>query len=314
MKYNKNFKTNKEQIDLMKSRGIKFNSISELEAENIISNINYYKFSGYMKNFEISQDHYNVQFCKILELYNFDRKFSRIIFEMIEKIEISFKTNLAYYISETTKNSGPFGYLDTLQWKDYSFYNKKTQKNEIKKPHDILKDKLEFKKKITEYTARNTKGCIMKYFHKYKDEHFIPLWILVEVIDFGMATMMYEDSKKNIQTKVSNKLNISLNNDLNYYLKSLKLIRNTVAHNGILWNFRLISKLNKTLITQHKDIDDKGIMAVLVVIIEILKKVDPKYNYLELKDLIIDYFDKNLFFLDKFGIKNGNLDIIKNLL
>lgn len=63
----------------------------------------YNKFSGYMKVFEIPSDKYDVQFSKFIELYEFDRKFSRIIFEKIEKIEISFKTNLAYSISERTK-------------------------------------------------------------------------------------------------------------------------------------------------------------------------------------------------------------------
>lgn len=312
--YTKDFKTYREQIELMKNRGIKFNITSESEAETILSNINYYKFSGYMKVFEILSDKYDIQFNKFVELYEFDRKFSRIIFEMIEKIEISFKTNLAYFISERTKKLGPFGYLNTLEWKDYSFYNKKTRKTEMKKSHEILKDKLEFKKKITEYTARNTRGCIESYFDKYKKEHFIPLWILIEVIDFGMATKMYEESVKDIQDKVSKKLNISTNKDLDFYLKSLKLIRNIVAHNGILWNVKLISRLNKPLITQYSNIDDKSIVAVLVVIVEILKVVDSRYDYSELRYLIINYFTKNPEFLYKFGIKNKNLDIIKKLL
>lgn len=104
MRYNKEFKTYREQIMLMKERGVKFNKTSELEAEKIISNINYYKFSGHMKVFEQKLDQYDVQFSQFIDLYDFDRKFSRIIFEMIEKIEIAFKTNLAYYISERTKN------------------------------------------------------------------------------------------------------------------------------------------------------------------------------------------------------------------
>lgn len=313
-KYIKEFKTYSEQITIMKERGIKFNVISELEAEKIISNINYYKFSGYMKVFEQELDRYDVQFSKIIELYNFDRKFSRIIFEMIEKIEIAFKTNLAYYISEKTKKLGPLGYLDLLEWKNYSFYNHKTGKDEMKKSHEILKDKLDFKRKITEYTARNTKGCIENYFDKYKAEHFIPLWILIEVIDFGMATQMYEESAKDIQEKISKALNIKLNKDLSFYLRSLKLIRNTVAHNGILWNFKLISKLNKPLITAHKNVDERSIVAVLIIIVEILKSVDSKYNYTELRDLIANYFEENSELLYKFGINNNDLCFIKTLL
>lgn len=313
-RYTKEFKSYREQIELMKQRGIKFNIVSELEAEKIISNINYYKFSGYMKVFEIASDQYDIQFTKVIELYEFDRKFSRIIFEMIEKIEVAFKTKLAYYISERTKKLGPFGYLDTLEWKDYSSYNKKTGKTEMKKSHEILRDKLEFKKRVTEYTARNTTGCIESYFEKYRAEHFIPLWILIEVADFGMATKMYEESVKSVQEKISKEFNIHLNKDLEFYLKSLKLIRNVVAHNGILWNFRLVSRLNKPLISQHKDISDKSIVAVLIIIVEILKSVDSKYDYTELRELINGYFSKNPENLHKFGIKNNNLGIIKRLI
>ncbi len=49
--YTKEFKSYKEQLKLLEERGIKFNIISIEEAEKIISNINYYKFSGYIKVF-----------------------------------------------------------------------------------------------------------------------------------------------------------------------------------------------------------------------------------------------------------------------
>lgn len=144
--YIKNFKSYSEQVKIMEERGIKFNIITKLEAEKILSNINYYKISGYIKNFEIELDKYDIEFSKIIELYKFDRKLSSIIFEMIEQIEISFKTKLIYTILERTKDLGPFGYMETLEWKDYSVYNFKTKKYEVKKVNDILKDKLEFKK------------------------------------------------------------------------------------------------------------------------------------------------------------------------
>ena len=58
--YTKEFKSYKEQLKLLEERGIKFNIISIEEAEKIISNINYYKFSGYIKVFEIETDKYDI--------------------------------------------------------------------------------------------------------------------------------------------------------------------------------------------------------------------------------------------------------------
>lgn len=309
MNYTKEFLSYHDQIQLMKSRGIKFNKISEKDAMKKISMINYYKLSGYMKNFEIYTDKYDVEFEEIIKMYEFDRVFSRIIFEMIEKIEIAFKTNLSYYLSEHIKLKGldSFGYLDIEEWVNLND-KKYTGK------HKILEEKLKFKSRITDYTARNVKGCIENYFYKYKKEDFVPLWILIEVIDFGMASTMYNDSIHDIQKKVSAVLNIPIAKDFKFYIKSLKLIRNTVAHNGILWNFKLINCIKKPLVTQYTDIKEDSIVAVMVVIVEILKAVDGAYNYTELKKLISEYFGENLKFLDKFGIKNNNLNLIDSII
>lgn len=314
MEYLKTFKNFNEQIELLEQRGIKFNIITKEKAEKLLSNINYYKLSGYIKNFEIGLDKYDIEFSEIIKLYKFDRKLSIIIFGMIEEIEIAFKTKLIYSILERTKNLGTFGYLETLEWKDYSIYDSKIKAYRIKKSNDILKDKLEFKKRILEFTIRESKPYIENYFNKYKNEHFLPLWILSEIIDFGMATKMYEDSIKNIQDKVAKNLGNFKNKDFIFYLKSIKLIRNTVAHNGILWNFRLITRLNKPLITKYQIIDDKSIMAVIIIIAEILKNIDVDYDFKELKSLIKEFFKDNQEFIKKFGILNGNVDEIDTIL
>lgn len=314
MEYLKTFKNFNEQIELLEQRGIKFNIIRKEKAEKLLSNINYYKLSGYIKNFEIELDKYDIEFSEIIKLYKFDRKLSIIIFGMIEEIEIAFKTKLIYSILERTKNLGTFGYLETLEWKDYSIYDSKIKAYRIKKSNDILKDKLEFKKRILEFTIRESKPYIENYFNKYKNEHFLPLWILSEIIDFGMATKMYEDSIKSIQDKVAKNLGNFKNKDFIFYLKSIKLIRNTVAHNGILWNFRLITRLNKPLITKYQFIDDKSIMAVIIIIAEILKNIDVDYDFKELKSLIKEFFKDNQEFIKKFGILNGNIDEIDTIL
>ena len=168
MEYRKEFKSYKEQLKLLEERGIKFNIITIEEAEKIISSINYYKFSGYIKVFEIETDRYDIEFNKIYELYKFDRKLASYVFEMVEKIEVAFKTKLIYNILERTKELGPFGYLETTEWKDYSFEDKETGNSRMKKFRDILKDKMEFKKRVLEFTMRDIKPYIENYFKKYK--------------------------------------------------------------------------------------------------------------------------------------------------
>uniref|UniRef100_UPI003FEDC948 Abi family protein n=2 Tax=Fusobacterium TaxID=848 RepID=UPI003FEDC948 len=253
-------------------------------------------------------------FNKIYELYKFDRKLASYIFEMVEKIEVAFKTKLIYNILERTKELGPFGYLETSEWKDYSFKDEETGNSRMKKFRDILKDKMDFKKRVLEFTMRDIKPYIEHYFEKYKKESFVPLWILSEVIDFGMTMKMYEESVRDIQTKVAEELGNFKNKDLAFYLKSIKLIRNTVAHNGILWNFRFINRINKPLVNNYKFVDDKSFVAVLIVIVEILKYIDKDFDHTELKNMIKKFFKDNTTLVKKFGIKNGNIDIIDKIL
>ncbi len=314
MIYSKEFKTYKEQIELLERRGIKFNIITKEEAEKIISNVNYYKLSGYIKIFEIDTDNYNIEFSKIIELYKFDRKLASYIFGMIEKIEVAFKTKLIYFILERTRKLGAFGYLETSEWKNYTVLNNKTKKFEVKKTNDILKDKLEFKKRILEFIIRDTKNYVERYFEKYNKEHFIPLWMLGEIIDFGMATKMYDESVKDIKKKVAKELGNFMYQDLSFYLRSIKLIRNTIAHNGSLWNFRFVSRIDKPLLKKYPFINDKSFIAVLVVIVELLKNIDESLKYDELHSLIRTFFKDNSELIEQFGIMNKDISEIDKIL
>lgn len=184
----------------------------------------------------------------------------------------------------------------------------------MKKFRDILKDKMYFKKRVLEFTMRDIKPYIEHYFEKYKKESFVPLWILSEVIDFGMTMKMYEESVRDIQTKVAEELGNFKNKDLAFYLKSIKLIWNTVAHNGILWNFRFINRINKQLVNNYKFVDDKSFVAVLIVIVEILKYIDKDFDHTELKNMIKKFFKDNPTLVKKFGIKNNDIDMIDKIL
>jgi len=309
--YQKDFKSFSEQIDLLESRGIVFNKINKKIAEEKISNINYYKLSGYFKNFESSVDKYsNVEFKEILDLYYFDRELANLLFKLIEKIEISFKTTLAYEISKYIKDHTPgeelktFKYLRIQNWMD---------KTKIRNPKDKLKKELEFKNTVTSYTARNISENIQNYFSKYSNEHFIPIWMLIEVIDFGGAYKMYDNSNNDIKKEISKKYSLT-KDDFAFYLRSLKFIRNCIAHNGIIWNISLLNVINKPIISKHKDINPKRIMSVIVVITEIMKFIDKNYDYKILKNCLKEFFDKYPCFLSKFGIKNNNTSLIDDIL
>lgn len=99
MQYTKCPITFQQQIERLKSRGLEFNN--EEKAIQHLSNISYYRLRAYTYPFQdnSSQNHLfseSISFEQIIELYQFDRQLSQLIFNAIEKIEISLRTQIIY--------------------------------------------------------------------------------------------------------------------------------------------------------------------------------------------------------------------------
>lgn len=114
LKYMKPHKTYTEQVQLLESRGI---IIDDKEfAEQFLSNVNYYKLSGYFKFFEKEDNFFHkTHIQEIIDLYYFDRELRNYLMKLIEKIEISLKTKIAYTIG---KNYGAFGHINLSNFRD----------------------------------------------------------------------------------------------------------------------------------------------------------------------------------------------------
>lgn len=104
-----------EQIVLIKSRGCVIED--ENLARNILLNINYYRLTSYFLPFKENENKYfdGTSFNKVYRNYLFDRKLRNILSFIIEHIEFSIKTRIAYYHS---LYYGPLGYLDKNNYND----------------------------------------------------------------------------------------------------------------------------------------------------------------------------------------------------
>ena len=98
--YNKPYKSPKDLVQLLLTRGLIINDFNR--AESYIHNIGYYRLSAYMyPHLELPKEKHiyknNKTFQNILDLYKFDKKLRLLIFNEIEKIEIA-------YLKEDNKN------------------------------------------------------------------------------------------------------------------------------------------------------------------------------------------------------------------
>ena len=86
-----------QQVDLLASRGLVVQN--KEKATQVLSNINYYRFTGYLhgfKNKRTGEYRAGTSFELIHSLYNFDRRFTRILMYALEDIEETLKTRLSY--------------------------------------------------------------------------------------------------------------------------------------------------------------------------------------------------------------------------
>ena len=213
-----------EMVDYLKLKNIKFERISEKDAENYLkNNNNYYNLTSYKNNFEkyfvngIFIDKYiDLDFSYLKELSIIDHRLRLILFKMIIDIEHYLKIKILNTIESIDEEDG---YRIVNRYLEQDFYNVKFPK----KVHNSI-----FKKVGSEY--------YQKIFSKYdldKDKKLenIPIWEFLEIITFGELVNFYDFYTNEYKLKDENK-------DV-YILRDIVKLRNAVAHNNC-----ILSELN----------------------------------------------------------------------
>ena len=139
MKYEKDAITFEQQIELLRSRGL--NVPDESRAANYLSNISYYRLSAYMLPLKVAgEDRFTegTTFDDVLSLYLFDRDF-RLLIDIIEKLEIAFRTQMSYHLSLT---GSPYWFENRLHFRDADRWRQQLENidSEVERAKEVFKD------------------------------------------------------------------------------------------------------------------------------------------------------------------------------
>jgi abortive infection bacteriophage resistance protein len=211
-----------EQIEILKKRGLLI--LDEKNAYHQLSNISYYRLGEYwyvMQDDKINHTFKpNSKFEDIMALYDFDRELRILLFDVIEKIEISLRTKLIYHLSHE---------FDAWWFQNFELFE---DSKALVKTLSSLESELERTKETT----------IKNHNRKHKDDRrYPPAWKSLEQTSFGSLSKLYGNLKNNINSKniIAVEFGAVNHTYLPSWLQSIAQIRNFCAHHSRLWNKNL---------------------------------------------------------------------------
>jgi hypothetical protein len=283
---NKIFKNLDEQVEILKQKNLTINDVNY--AKEVLLRENYFFLNGYRYPFIKSLDNKvyidGVTFEELYSLFLFDRKLRNVVFKNILMIENNIKSIISYQLSKK------YGYRerDYLNPNNFNYIpEKRRQVNDL-----LGKMKRQIKDNAVNHTA--TKHYINNY-------GYIPLWVLVKVLSFGIVSELFSILKKEDQYDIVELYDLDVNVFTNY-LSSLSNYRNLCAHEDILYNNRtqksiLDTKYHRLLnipIMDNEYIYGKNdLFSVVIMMKSMIKKDEFDLFEKEISDLI-DELDNKL--------------------
>ena len=216
------FKTIQEQISILESKGLIIDDY--LFTEDILIRENYFFISGYRHLFLKSPKDRNfikgTTFRELYALFNFDRQVRNIVFKNLLIIENNLKSIISYQLSKK------YGFREKDYLRPENFTKVPDKQRQL---NDTLK---KMKRQIRVNGAQHS--ATSHYLNNYG---YIPLWVVVKVLSFGIVGELYTVMKREDQEEIANIYDLSINNLLTY-LPILSNYRNLCAHEDILYDHR----------------------------------------------------------------------------
>lgn len=302
------FKTSDEQVEILKNKGLVIDNVDY--AKEILLRENYFFLNGYRHLFMKSSDNsMYIPGTKIEELYSlflFDRKIRNIFFKNILIVENNVKSIISYQLSKK------YGYKEKDYLNPNNFVNNGAKRKQVS---DLIsKMKRQIKTNAVQHAATQ---------HYVNNYGYIPLWVLVKVLSFGIVSELFSVLKKEDQYEIVDLYDLDIDVFSNY-LVILSNYRNLCAHEDIMFDNRTQKYINDTKyhrilnipMMDNEFIYGKNDLYALVIILKSLLKDN------EVKDMVneIDKAISNLEFnlrsipidkvLDRMGFPDNYMDIV----
>lgn len=208
-----------QQGELFRQRGLELES--EESVERLLRNVNYYRVSGYARQFQVDPrrggDHTFIpgsSLLRIEELMARDAELRRLLFEGLSEVEVALRSRFAH---ESGRSHGV-----------HAFYLERDSYLSITPRLDDHLDKLRSE-------LRRPNLMIARY-RVGDDLSAVPVWVAIEVVSFGMLARMiqYFDSPEAAKATAGS---LSLPwLGFQSTVHAFAVLRNACAHHAQLWH------------------------------------------------------------------------------
>lgn len=189
---------------------------------------NYYRLSGYWYSFRkpngpLSRDDEflpGTNLRDVIALYDFDAQLRRSVFEALAPIELSFRALIGHELGRIDKFIhlkpellGPRGYSQATGTAsdEYQRWLKRYRKEKSRSREDFIKH------------------------HDEKYNGALPIWVAVEITDWGNLSYLYAMAPEGARKAIANKVELTPP-QLDSWMRTLNNLRNDAAHHTRMFN------------------------------------------------------------------------------
>lgn len=269
--YSKGFHTLSDQRKLLSSRGMVITD--DVLAEELLNRIGYYHLSAYWHSFRERSSNGEIldkfiddtSFEDVFSLYCFDKKFRLILLDALERIEISLKSEFAHTLGAVDMYAHRDDDSYTSNFKDQNF--------------DWIIGKLNKQEE-------SSKEEFATHFRSKHTGYDMPIWMAIELYDFGMISHSISGLKKVHFDKMVSRYELERRNTLKSWMRVCNYLRNICSHHGRIWNRTVVydpaianETKAKNLIAHAEQLGDKKIYKSLLCVIYMMSVVCPRSSW-----------------------------------
>lgn len=283
----KTFKTLDQQINILKEKGLVINDIDF--AKKVLFKENYFFLSGYrylfMTKYKEKKFNDGTTFDELYSVFLFDRHIRNLMFKNILIVENNIKSIMSYQLSKK------YGFKEKDYLNPDNFTKDPMREKQV---YDVLgKMKRQIRVNGKQHTA--TQHYMFNY-------GYIPMWILVKVLSFGLISELYLVLKNEDKEAISNFYEIDTE-EMGTYLNLLSNFRNICAHEDILYDHRTQRLISDTEFHYKLDIpkDEEGIykfgkndLFAMVIILKQMLEKDEFIDFLRELEYEINLLDSRV--------------------